>query len=98
MNVIGRSFGSDTVAEKDESGDWKVVVTMTEKRLIEGSDWEVKKISAQCTDKRFEKAYAVAMNSTLEQFTDALGITKSDSLFELDEADVLLEDTKEEVS
>jgi len=82
LDVVGRSFGSDTLAEKTSTGDWKVTVTMTERRMLLGSEWEERKLSAQCTDSTFEKAYGIAMNSTLEQFNDALEVTKTDSLFD----------------
>ena len=83
LKIVGRSFGSSTVAEKDETGNWVVVVTMTEQRKLAGGDWEDKKISSQCTDRTFEKAYATAMNSTLEQFSDILDKTNNkESLFD----------------
>lgn len=81
MNVVGRKFGSDILAEKTDTGDWTVTVIMRECRHVSGEEWEEKKLAAQCTDTNFEKAYAIAMNSTLEQFNDAIAITQSDSLF-----------------
>lgn len=81
--VIGRSFGSETVATKTEEGGWKVIVSMTEKRILSGStDWEEKHISSMCTDDYFENAYKVATEATLLKFSDAIKLTQSDSLFE----------------
>ena len=88
MNVVGRSFGSDTVAIKNELGDWEVTVNMTEKRLQEGMEWEERLISTKCTDSSFEKAYGVAMNATLDKFNDAVTKTGSDSLFALEAPEV----------
>lgn len=81
MNVIGRSFGSDTVGMLNEAGDWEVTVRMVEKRMIEGKDWEEKILSVKCTDAQFEKAYEVAMSSTLDQFNDILTENGNSSMF-----------------
>ena len=83
MNILGRCFSNDIVAIKNEQGDWEISVTMTEKLLTEGSEWEEKKVAAKCTDKDFSKAYEVAMNSTLSQLSDIVKETGSDSLFGL---------------
>ena len=82
LNVIGRSFGSDTVATKEEDGSWKVIVSMTERRQLKGADWEEKKISTMCTNAFFEKAYSVALDSTLKQFEASVHKTGTDSLFD----------------
>jgi len=87
LNVVGRAFSSGTVATKDENGDWKVIVDMVEKRLVEGLEWEEKKVSAMCTNKTFQDAYGTAMESTLKQFQDATLATGSDSLFPKEEED-----------
>jgi hypothetical protein len=88
LKVIGRSFGSDTLATLEDDGSWKIIVTMTEKRQVEGQDWEEKKISTMCTNKAFEKAYSVALDSTLRQFEDEVKKTGSDSLFPNDVKEV----------
>lgn len=81
--VNGRCFESSTTAEKQENGDWTVTVLMTEKRRFDGvEEWEVKTLSAMCTDKAFESAYSTAMTSATEQFNDIISMTKTDSLFE----------------
>jgi len=82
LDVVGRTFGSNTVAERTEEGDWKVTVTMIEKRLVKGGEWEERVISAFCVDRHFENAYPVSMNSVLEQFDDLLKKTGTDSMFE----------------
>jgi hypothetical protein len=93
LNIVGRSFGSNTIATKEEDGSWKVIVDMVEKRLVKDADWETKTVSAMCTSDTFEKAYATAMESTLMQFQDAIDATGSDSLFELDvDEDTLVEE------
>jgi hypothetical protein len=81
MNVVGRSFGSDTVGMLNEAGDWEVTVRMVEKRMIEGMDWEEKILSVKCTDAEFDKAYTVAMSSTLDQFNDLLIENGNSSMF-----------------
>ena len=81
IDIVGRSFGSTTVATKTETGDWTVVVNMVESRKLDGQDWEEKKISTQCTNSSFADAYKVALEATLGQFQKELAITKSDSLF-----------------
>jgi hypothetical protein len=86
MEVTGRYFGSDTIAEKNEQGDWEVVVSMTERRKLKDGDWEERVISTKCTDTSFDKAYEVAMNATLEKFSVAVDSTQNDSLFALEEA------------
>ena len=97
LDIVGRSFGSETIATKDDNGDWKVIVKMQEKRLVRGEDWEPKELSAMCTSDTFEKAYSVAMESVLKQFDDTLSSTKSDSMFPLEEEEVeALEEVKEE--
>jgi len=81
LKMIGRYFGSDTLATVEEDGSWKVIVTMTEKRQVDGKDWEEKKISTMCTNASFDKAYSVALDSTLRQFEDAIKKNGNDSLF-----------------
>ncbi len=81
LNVVGRAFGSTTTAEKQDNGDWKVTVSMIEKRQLDGAEWEEKELKSVCTDTNFEKAYSVALNSVLEKFKDLLDETKSDSMF-----------------
>lgn len=81
LKIIGRCFGSDTVATLEEDGSWKVIVSMTEKRQVDGKDWEEKKISTMCTNTSFDKAYSTALDSTLRQFEDAIKNTGNDSLF-----------------
>lgn len=91
--VIGRSFGSDTVAVKTEEGDWKVTVSMVEKRLLYGeTEWEVKELASVCTDSYFENAYKVATEATLLKFSDRIKETGTDSLFE----ELVEVETKEE--
>lgn len=85
MNVIGRSFSSTTLAERTEEGDWRVTVTMNESRKVEDSEWEEKSLKSTFVDNSFEKAYATALNSVLEQFNEVLTKTKSDSMFEDEE-------------
>lgn len=80
--VVGRFFGSDTVATKTDTGDWQVIVTMLERRKVEGGEWEEKKLQAMCTENDFIKAYSVAMNSAIGQFNDRLTVTGTSSLFE----------------
>ena len=81
LKIVGRSFGSDTLATLGEDGSWKVIVTMTEKRQIDGKEWEEKKISTMCTNNSFDKAYSTALDSTLRQFEDSVKKTGTDSLF-----------------
>lgn len=82
LDIVGRAFGSTTVATMEENGNWTVVVSMNEKRLQKGmEEWEEQNISTQCTDSTFEKAYSVAMTATLEKFSAHIEATKSDSLF-----------------
>lgn len=81
LKIVGRSFGSDTLATLEEDGSWKIIVTMTERRMVVGKDWEAKKISTMCTNKSFDKAYSVALDSTLRQFEDSVKKTGTDSLF-----------------
>lgn len=79
--IVGRFFGSDTVAEKLEDGSWKVTVNMTEKMKLKGGEWEEKILSTFCTDDEFDKAYMVAANATLEKFQQVLNDNKSNSMF-----------------
>lgn len=81
MDVVGRFFGSEITAEKTEEGDWKVLVEMVERRKLAGEDWKEIRLSTQCTDKVFEKAYAVALNATMDKFNDALEKTGGDGMF-----------------
>ena len=81
IKIVGRSFGSDTLATLEDDGSWKVIVTMTEKRQIDGKEWEEKKISTMCTNNSFDKAYSTALDSTLRQFEDSVKKTGTDSLF-----------------
>jgi len=90
LKIVGRSFGSDTLATLEEDGSWKVIVTMTEKRQVEGSDWEEKKISTMCTNNSFDKAYSTALDSTLRQFEDSIKKMGTDSLFPSDTKEVEL--------
>ena len=83
--VVGRQFSSVITANLEEGGDWKVVVEMIEKRKLSGEDWAERRLSAQCTDKEYGKAYAVAMDSVLMQFSDKLKEMGSETLFEKEE-------------
>lgn len=94
--VNGRTFGSDITGIRDENGDWKVVVKMFERRRIEGQDWEEKEVSTACIDSDFEKAYSVALNSSLEKFNDILEENGGSGMFEdlLDSEEVSIDDAQ----
>lgn len=81
MKMNGRSFSSETVAEKTD-GVWAVTVRLTERLRLEGEDWKDKSIESVCYDNLFAKAYEVALLSVMEQFNDTIAKTGNDSLFE----------------
>lgn len=80
--IVGRFFSSETMAERLDTGDWKVTVSMIERRLLDGDNqWEDKRIDSSCTDSDFESAYGVAMNATLQKFDDLLHETNGNGMF-----------------
>jgi hypothetical protein len=92
QTIVGRSFGSDTTAIKNEEGDWEVTCRMIEKMLMSGeTEWKEKIIATKYIDASFEKAYGIAMSATLEKFEQEVEKTKSDSLFVAPEKTELLQ-------
>lgn len=80
-NIIRRGFQSNIVGEKVENDEWKVTVSMSETRTVEGEELEEVKLETSCTDKNFESAYQVAMSATLQKFQNAIANENSGSLF-----------------
>lgn len=89
--VVGRIFRTDIACELVDTADWKITVTIVEKRLIGGKDWEEKEVATSCTDNDFDHAYEVAMIATMNKFNDLLEETKGNGMFPR-----LVEDSAEE--
>jgi hypothetical protein len=71
-----RKFGSQTVAEKDADGFWKIVINMTEDVSFDGKEFLHKQLETMAIDKKFESGYAVALQSLYNKFeeeTDGIG-------------------------
>lgn len=81
METVGRSFDSFTSAEKDADGTWKLIITMTEGRKVEGGEWEYKKIEAMCFHNDMTTAYTTAMESAVAQLNQTFEENKTQSLF-----------------
>jgi hypothetical protein len=93
--IVGRSFGSDTLATVEEDGSWKVIVSMTERRRFNGKDWEEKKVSTMCTNNSFDKAYSTALDSTLRQYEADMNKNDNGSLFADAAIEEVIEDKEE---
>lgn len=79
--ITAKFFSSDTIAEVDGIY-WKVISTMTEKRKIDGGDWEEKKLEAMAIHRDLDKAVQVAMNSVMRQYNEVAKKNRGQSLFE----------------
>lgn len=85
MDIIQRGFASTINGMKLESGDWKVLVSMTESRTVNGEAPEDVVLETSCTDMSFEAAYQTAMTATLAKFELAIADGRSGSLFPSEE-------------
>lgn len=97
--IVGRKFFSEIVCTLDDDGFWKVHNIMGESRLPAGEEWETTKLEAMSIDKSFERAYAVALDSVLQEFSERTINKGLKSLFDADDLDnnaVLGKETKDE--
>jgi hypothetical protein len=81
--IKARTFGSKTIATRDDDGYWKVVIDMTESLSFDGVNFEDKKLETMALDKSFEKAYDVALTALFAKFeseTKGLGTMFTDLL------------------
>lgn len=86
--VIGRAFSSVTLAELGEDGFWKVTSDMKEGRLVEGKEWEYRKIEAEAMDKDVQIAYESALISVASEFKKKLVDAGFESMFDISEEEL----------
>lgn len=79
--VVGRRFVSDTTANKEDDGLWKLVVRIEEYQTRDGETWEKKEVSAMSIDGDMDVAYNTAVGAVMAKFGEALAAGNGSSMF-----------------
>lgn len=80
-DVIGRRFVSDTTAEREPDGLWKLVVRIEEYQTRDGQTWEKHEVSAMSIDVDMDTAYNTAVSAVMAKFGEALAAGNGSSMF-----------------
>lgn len=80
--LTGRGFTSVTTGEKDENGNWKIVVTMGESIQYPNGTKREGKVDAMGISTDYDEAHQTALKSCLQQLQDLVYSRGFDSLIE----------------
>jgi len=93
---IARRFFGETEGIMGEDGFWTVTSGLGESRSKDGEDWETLFIDAMSIDDDFDRGYATALSSVLNEFMAKTKERGFNSLFEAEAYDNALRARLEE--